>query len=97
MTGPAESGVPLRKGWSARGLRVPREGPEGEEDAGVFGVSLVMPQDVASDAARHGIGAWVAVVGMLTVDVDYSDVAPRFHYAVVVRSIEAAPEPEAVR
>jgi hypothetical protein len=90
---PTDSGIPLREGWSSRVLRVPRQGLDGEEDAGVFGVPLLLPRDVAFDVARHGTGAWVSVVGTLTVDVEYSAGTPTARSAIVVRSVEAAPEP----
>jgi hypothetical protein len=97
LAGTINSGIPLREGWSSRVLRVPREGLDGEEDAGAFGVALLLPQWVAADARQQAMGSWVAVVGTLTVDVDYTDGTPRFHHAVVVRSLEPAPEPVAAR
>lgn len=72
-------------------LRVPRRGIEGEEDAGVLSVTLALPPGLASTATHEReIGHWVAVVGMLEVDADYSDDDPRFQHTVVARSIERA-------
>jgi hypothetical protein len=95
LGGTIKSGIPLQEGWSTRVLRVPREGLDGEEDAGVFGVVLLLPHWLAAEARQQATGSWMAVVGALIADVDYSDATPRFHHALVVRSLEPAPEPAA--
>lgn len=80
---------PFRPGWSSLLLRVPRSGPRGEQDAGVFDVELALPPGLAwSEVRAHGVGACVAIVGMLVSDTDYSAGSPRIRHAVVPRSIE---------
>ena len=96
LAGTAGTGIPMETGWSTRVLKVPRGGLEDEEEAGVFSVAVVLPPALASEAMRERyLGRWVAIVGMLAVDVDYSDDTPRFHHAVVARSIEALPDASA--
>ena len=81
--------IPLSQGWSNRLLKVPRRGLWGGEEPGAFDVNIVLPPELASKATRgaaeHGI---VAVVGMLSVDIDYSAGRPHIQYAVVAESIE---------
>jgi hypothetical protein len=79
---------------------VPRRGPLGEGEAGVFRFILVLPPAVAGKAARaRAEGAVVSVVGILAVDTDYSPPTPQMHYVVIAESVErvAVPTPAAAR
>jgi hypothetical protein len=84
--------IPLRPGWSSLLLRVPRRGPRGEADAGVFTVQLAIPPGLASSQAReYDIGALVTIIGMLATETDYSEATPRIRHAVIAQSIERLP------
>ena len=90
---PLDHELPFRSGWTSLTLRVPRRGPRGEKDAGVFNVHLMLPPSLASREARsQDIGACVSIVGMLVSDTDYSGRVPRIRHAVIPQSIERLPD-----
>jgi hypothetical protein len=92
LAAPFKDDIPLRPGWTSLLLRVPRQGPRGEEDAGVFTVQLALPPRLATSEGRD-IGAQVSVVGMLATETDYSTGIPHVHHAVIPHSIERLPAP----
>lgn len=87
--------IPLQPGWSTLGLEVARPGLGGERDAGAFRITVVLPPGPASREIRErDVSSLVAVVGMLTIDTDYSGPSPRSHAAIVAASIERLATPE---
>jgi hypothetical protein len=87
------NGFPLRDGWTRVALNVPRRGPHGESEPGVFRFVTVLPPKLAPAAGRGRRGALVSVIGMLAVDVDYSGGSPQAHYVIVAESVQSVPAP----
>jgi hypothetical protein len=86
---PPEPESSLWPGWDSLVLRVPREGVHGEEDAGVFSVRLALPPGFRGiDLHDREAGPFVAVVGVLAVETDYSGGVPLVRHAVIPRLIE---------
>ena len=82
----------MRPEWELVTLEVPRRRVGGDEDAGVLRVTIALPPELASDARiEREPGRVLGVVGMLTVETDYSAVPPSVHYAVVAEAIESLP------
>jgi hypothetical protein len=83
------SGFPIRNGWSRALVQVPRRGPRGEEEPGVFRFVIVLPPGIAGHAAQaREDGSVVSVVGLLAVDTDYSAPTPQRHYVVIAETLE---------
>lgn len=81
--------------WSALGLEVTRPGLGGEKDAGAFRITVVLPPSPASKGIRERyVTSLVAIVGMLTIDTDYSGAHPQSHAAIVAASIERLATPD---
>jgi hypothetical protein len=73
-------------------LEVPRRCVGGDEDAGVFRMTIALPPELSSDTRiEREPGTIVGVVGMLTVETDYSTATPRARYAIVAEAIERVP------
>jgi hypothetical protein len=88
------SAEPLPAGWSHRVLEVARETLDGDGDAGVFDVLLVLSPGLTSSLGQRAqAGDTATVVGRLNIDVQYSHKPPLAHYSVVAHRVELVPTP----
>jgi hypothetical protein len=83
------SGRQLQPGWGALLLEIRDPDPGVAISPGIAQVPLVLPPKLARVAA-DGLypGDRVAVVGMLSIEVEYSEAVPRSHASVVAEAIE---------
>lgn len=82
--------LPLESNHGLLLLEVPRRGPGGFEEPGVVDVPIVLPPAIAPTVlSRFERGHLVSVVGLLDIDVDYSESRPRSWPAVIAERVDA--------